>query len=363
MPIQLLVVPNEPVARPRKLLPFAQRVMPREFEIISKIKQRARKTRSVVVGIGDDAAVVRTTEGKDSIVCCDLMVEGVHFRREWAPPKLIGRKALAVSLSDIAAMGAVPKFATISVALPRDCSSEFIDEMFEGIFELADSCGVAIVGGDTSSSPHSLFIDSTLIGECERGRALERGGARAGDTIWVTGNLGASALGLMLLERGLRLGEGEPSGETPERMKWEAAVKHLAPVPLLQLGQMLGERGLATAMIDISDGLSTDLSHILDESGFGAVIRAGSIPIAGCVESLATGSSTIDSMQLALHGGEEYELLFTARPEGKGDIEELACELRFPITTIGEVVIGGGIQLEREGKLEHMLAGGFEHRS
>ncbi|MFY9607608.1 MAG: thiamine-phosphate kinase [Blastocatellia bacterium] len=336
--------------------------MPDESEIISKIRQRARKTNSVIVGIGDDAAVVRTSDGKDLIVCCDLVVEGVHFRRAWAPPKLIGRKALAVTLSDIAAMGAVPRFATISVALPRDCSSEFIDEMFEGIFELADSCGVSIVGGDTSSSPDSLFIDSTLIGECERGRAITRSGARAGDMIWVTGDLGASALGLMLLEQGVRLGESEPSAEIAERMRWQAVMKHLAPDPRLQLGVALGERGLATAMIDISDGLSTDLSHVLDESGVGAVIRAGSIPIASCVAFLAAGSSTVDPLQLALHGGEEYELLFTALPEAKAEIEELARELGTPITTIGESVIGGGIQLEREGKLGQIAAGGFEHR-
>lgn len=336
--------------------------MPGEFEIISKIKQRARKTNSVIVGIGDDAAVLRTTDGKDLVACCDLMVEGVHFRRTWTAPKLIGRKALAVTLSDIAAMGAVPMFATISVAFPRDCSSEFVDELFEGVFGLADSCGVLIVGGDTSSSPDSLFIDTAVIGECERGRAITRSGARAGDMICVTGNLGASALGLMLLERGVRPGEGAPNGEASERMRWEAVMKHLAPVPRLQLGAALGERGLATAMIDISDGLSTDLSHVLDESGVGAVIRADSIPTASCVESLAPGSATAESLQLALHGGEEYELLFTARPGGKAEIEKLASELGTPITTIGEAVIGSGIQLEREGKLERVVARGFEHR-
>ncbi|HSF24900.1 MAG TPA: thiamine-phosphate kinase [Blastocatellia bacterium] len=335
--------------------------MPDESEIISKIRRRARRTNSVIVGIGDDAAVLSTGDGKELVVCCDLMVEGVHFRRAWAPPKLIGRKSLAVSLSDIAAMGSVPRFATISVALPRDCSSEFIDELFEGICELADSCGVSLVGGDTSSSPDSLFIDSMVIGECERGKAITRSGARAGDMICVTGNLGASALGLMLLEQGARLGESEPSAETAERMDWQALMNHLAPVPRLQLGIGLAGRELATAMIDISDGLSTDLSHVLEESGVGAVIRADSIPIARCVESLAAGSSTIDSLHLALHGGEEYELLFTARPEAKAEIEKLASELGTPITTIGDVVTGAGIQLEREGTLERVVPAGFEH--
>lgn len=357
----MLAVRNEPVTRPRKLLPFARKAMPRESEIISKTRHRARKSSSVIVGIGDDAAVVKMSDDKDLIACCDLLVEGVHFSRAWSPPKLIGRKALAVTLSDIAAMGAVPRFAMISVAFPRDCSSEFMDEMFEGIFEMADSSGVSIVGGDTSSSPDSLFIDTSVIGECEPGRAVTRSGAQPGDMVWVTGNLGASALGLMLLERGARHRDTEPSGETFERMNWQAVMKHLAPVPRLRLGAALGERGLATAMIDISDGLSTDLSHVLEESRVGAVIRAGSVPIASCVESLAFGSSTIDSLQLALHGGEEYELLFTARPDVKVAVEQVASELGTSIATIGEVVIGGGIQLERHGKLEQMPAGGFEH--
>jgi thiamine-monophosphate kinase len=336
--------------------------MPGESEIISKVRNRARKTNSVVVGIGDDAAVVRTSDGTDLVVCCDLMVEGVHFRRAWGPPNLIGRKALAITLSDIAAMGSIPKFALISVAFPRGCSSEFVDEMFEGIFEMADSCGVSIVGGDTSSSQDSLFIDTTLIGECERGRAITRSGAQPGDMICVTGHLGASALGLLLLERGVRLPAAARTGESSERSEWQAVMKHLAPVPRLQLGAALGERGLATAMIDISDGLSTDLSHVLEESRVGAVIRAGSIPIASCLETLAAGSATIDSLQLALHGGEEYELLFTARPDVKAEIEELASEFDTSIATIGEVVIGGGIQLEKDGKLEQIPAGGFEHR-
>jgi thiamine-monophosphate kinase len=337
--------------------------MPSESEIISKIRRRARKTDNVVVGIGDDAAVVRANSGKDLIACCDLMVEGVHFRREWAPAKLIGRKALAVTLSDVAAMGALARFAMISVALPHDCSSEFVDELFEGIFELADSCGVVIIGGDTSSSPDSLFIDTSVIGECERGRAVTRSGAQIGDAIYVTGELGASALGLTLFEQGMRLGDREPnaSGETEEKLTREALMKHLAPVPRLEIGRALGERGLASAMIDISDGLSTDLSHILDESRVGAVIHAGAIPVALCVQSLAARSPEIDALQLALHGGEEYELLFTSRPDCQAQLDELSCELSFRISRIGEIVMGNSLQFERNGGLEPIRPTGYEH--
>jgi len=337
--------------------------MPSESEIISKIRRRARKTDNVVVGIGDDAAVVRASRGKDLIACCDLMVEGVHFRREWAPPKLIGRKALAVTLSDVAAMGALARFAMISVALPHDCSAEFVDELFEGIFELANSSGVVIIGGDTSSSPDSLFIDTTVIGECERGRAVTRSGAQIGDAIYVTGELGDSALGLKLLEQGMRLGDCEPNagGETAEKMSREALMKHLEPVPRLEIGRALGERGLASAMIDVSDGLSTDLSHILDESGVGAVIHADAIPVALCVESLAARSPEIDALQLALHGGEEYELLFTCRPDCKVQLDELSRELSLSLSRIGEIVTGNGLQVERNGGLKPIRRAGYEH--
>lgn len=346
-----------------KLLPFARRVMPAESEIISRIKRRARKQDGVIVGIGDDAAVVRASSGKDLIACCDLMVEGVHFRREWAPPRLIGRKALASTLSDVAAMGALARFAMISVAFPGDCSSGFVDEFFEGVFELADSFNVSIIGGDTSSSPGSLFIDTTIIGECEPGRAVTRSGANTGDMIYVTGELGGSALGLMLLEQGVRLGDSESkeSLDAMETSRREALIRHLAPAPRLELGRELGERELATAMIDISDGLSTDLSHLLDESGVGAVIDAGAIPIARCVEVLAAGSTDLDALQLALHGGEEYELLFTCALHHQSQLAALSRDLGIGISAIGEIVAEKGMQLEHRGKREQFDPAGFEH--
>jgi len=338
--------------------------MPSESEIISKVRRGARRTDGVVVGIGDDAAVVRAGSGNDLIACCDLMVEGVHFRREWATPKLIGRKALAVTLSDVAAMGAVARFAMISVALPRDCSSEFVDGLFEGIFEMADSYDVSIVGGDTSSSRDSLFIDTTVIGECETGRAITRAGAGIGDVIYVTGDLGASALGLKLLGQGVRLGDCEPasSDESVENMRREALMKHLAPLPGLGLARAIGERRLASAMIDISDGLSTDLSHILDESGVGAVIQAGAIPIARSVESHSAGESNLDSLELALHGGEEYELLFTSRPECGARVDELSRELGVRLSSIGQIVAEEGLHLDCDGSRRLIQPAGYEHR-
>jgi len=330
--------------------------MPGEAEIISRIRQRARATDQVLIGIGDDAAVLRHGTATDLIACCDLMAEGVHFHREWAAPRLIGHKALAVTLSDVAAMGGVARFAMISIALPHTLSPDFIEELFEGIFELADSSRVSIIGGDTSSSVDSLFIDTSVIGECAAGRAITRKGAKVGDAIYVTGALGASALGLLLLERGFRL-----ANLTESDAHTEALMKHLAPAPRLKIGQAIGERGLATAMIDVSDGLSTDLWHVLDESDCGAIIKADRVPIAGCVQRLAAGDSEIEPLRLALDGGEDYELLFTSTLENQNELTEMSEEFGVPITVIGEIVADKGLQLERNGSLEAILPSGYEH--
>src|SRR5262249_323754 len=221
-----------------------------------------------LVGIGDDGAVIKASAGTDLIACCDLMVESVHFRTEWTPPRLLGRKALAVNLSDVAAMGALPKFAMISIAVPHKYSPEFIDELLKVISELADASGVAIMGGDTSGSSQSLFIDISVIGECEGGRAVTRSGAEIGNRIYVSGSLGASALGLSFLEAGFRLSDVKDLGDTARH----ALLKHLAPEPKLRLGRALGEAGFADAKIHISGGLSTYLRHTLEESTAGATL-------------------------------------------------------------------------------------------
>jgi len=331
--------------------------MPGESEIISRLRKRAGVNDNVLLGIGDDAALIKPTGGRDLIACCDLMVEGVHFRTEWTPPRLLGWKALAVNLSDVAAMGGTPKYAMMSIALPPWSSSEFIDELFEGMLQLADANGVAIIGGDTSSSRDSLFIDVIVIGECESGKAITRRGANIGDRIYVSGSLGASALGLSLLEDGFRLNDSQ---DTSDAKRW-ALLKHLAPEPQLKLGLALGEAGLATAMIDISDGLSTDLWHILDQSGVGAVIHASAIPIAECVRSIASAAASIDPLRLALNGGEEYELLFTASPGKANALAELSDTLAVRLTAIGDIVAPRGLQLVQNGALESLQPSGYEH--
>lgn len=330
--------------------------MPSESEIISRIKQ-ARSRGDVLIGIGDDAAVLKNTSETDLLACCDLMVEGVHFRLDWTTPRMLGAKALAVNLSDIAAMGGVPKFAMISVALTSRCSAEFVDELFGGIEELADEHGVSIIGGDTSSSRDSLFLDLSVIGECETGKAITRRGAKTGDKIYVSGSLGASALGLSLLKEGSRLEDSKDRSDA----KQQAILKHLAPEPRLKLGRAIGEAGLATSMIDISDGLSTDLWHILDESHAGALIHAEAVPIADCVLSLSRGTQGIDPLRLAPDGGEDYELLFTVRPGSEKQLKALAETLGTRITAIGEIVDDTHLSIERSGAIELVERSGYEH--
>lgn len=326
--------------------------MPLESEIIARIRNRSRASDDIIVGIGDDAAVIRAG-GRNLIACCDLMIEGVHFRREWIPSYFLGRKALAVTLSDVAAMGGVARFAMISIALPGGISTEFVDEIFRGLFDMAYENNVSIIGGDTSSSPEGIFIDTSVIGECESGKAITRSGARPGDEIYITGSLGASSLGLRLLEQGIRL-EGEP--DSPRR---EALMKHLSPEPRLRFGATIGEAGLATAMIDISDGLSSDLWHILDESGCGALIRARSVSVAPCVKLMTEGED--DKLKFVLHSGEEYELLFTARPEDKEQIQAVAESANLPIALIGEIISDKKFCVEYEGSLRPVDRSGYEH--
>lgn len=337
--------------------------MPKESEIISQIRRKARVVDDLLVGIGDDAAVIKHSGATDLLACCDVSVEGVHFRSDWATPDLIGRKALAVTLSDVAAMGGTPRFAMVSLALPHNSEEGLAEELMRGMFAVAEASDVAIIGGDTSGSRDSLFIDTSVIGECPKGQAVTRGGASVGDLIFVTGSLGASALGLLLLEQGCRLHAfpQEESADTLEVCRQQAMKRHLIPEPRLRFGKTLGVCGLATAMIDVSDGLSTDLAHILEESNCGATIRADLLPIDNSLRRLSRVMPEINLLNLVLHSGEEYELLFTARSENQRAIAEIAAALRLPVKAIGRITQGRQSHLEREGKVELLLPSGYEH--
>jgi thiamine-monophosphate kinase len=335
-----------------------------EFDFIDSIRRKARQHQgrktfhsSLVQGIGDDAAVFEQRGGFDSVVTADLLVEEVDFRLETTTPELLGHKALAVSLSDIAAMGARPLWALLSIGVPREVwPSNFMERFYEGFFALAERYGVRLIGGDVSRTPERVVIDSIVAGDVAHGHAVTRNGARPGDHIFVTGDLGGSALGLRLLE-------DEANRRTAPR-QYRSAVervirRHRQPEPRLAWGALLGEEGLATAMIDISDGLSSDLAHLCRESEVGASVDERRIPVAPYVAQLCA-ELRLDPLETALNGGEDFELLFTIHPRDLARLPKRKGGV--PATYIGDVTD------EREGILMRLGAGfrvmqsrGFRH--
>lgn len=361
-----------------------------EFDFISRIKRRAGETRGaaqfkeardgakikdaragaeidgLVVGIGDDAAVIRGRANLDSVVTADLLVEDVDFRRTSSPHD-IGYKALAVSLSDVAAMGARPRFALLSLGLPRAIyNTPFATDLYEGFLSAAREFGVTLVGGDVSSTPERIVIDSIVVGEVARGRAVLRSGARVGDHIYVTGTLGGAAAGLKLLEHANSL--RSPAARARVLSGLERLVRRQAhPTPRVSCGALLCERGLASAMIDLSDGLSSDLRHLCERGDTGALVEAARLPLdpllrrADAINSSRLARElTQDALALALHGGEDFELLFTVRPR---DAARLPRRLGgTTLTRIGEVrAAREGITISHDGRTDVLHPSGFDH--
>jgi thiamine-monophosphate kinase len=337
-----------------------------EFAFINRIRAQAARgsVRGLVCGIGDDAAILAEESGRETLVTTDLLIEDVHFKLEYAPPRLLGHKALAVSLSDIAAMGGEPRFALLSLAIPQSAirnprSGEFWEEFFAGYFTLAARFGVALVGGDTSASPDRLVIDSVVIGDCAEGRAVRRSGAQVGDAVFVTGQLGAAAAGLELLRRGERI-----SGRD-DNLAQRALRAHLMPQPRVEFGRLVGERGLAHAMMDVSDGLAQDLAHICEESGVAALIDSKAVPAAA--ETAFVAHNAEASFELAVSGGEDYELLLTARPSAEAELVKAAGECQVPLTRVGEVAARDAVSavspllLRRGGEVGPLMPRGYDH--
>lgn len=348
-----------------------------EFELIKDFRRwAARAVGGLNSGIGDDAAIIEQKAGYDALLSCDLLVEDIHFRLDYTTPELLGHKALAVSLSDIAAMGGAPRFFLLSLALPQRIDESFVERFYSGLLQLAEEFSVTLIGGDTSSSPDRLFVDLMIIGECPSGRAVKRSGARPGDLIYVTGTLGASALGLRLLLNGKRLmgfgvqpsgcGEREEQAKdcTPDEPEVNAAIlAHLAPRPRIEVGRALAENQIATAMIDISDGLSSDLWHICEESGVGAIIYAEKIPVAREARILGAVVAA-NALDIALHGGEDYELLFTASPQMQSELEQMGDRFAgVDVTCIGEITEQKQMFIECERTRSTLAPHGFDHFS
>jgi len=300
-----------------------------EFELIRKYFDKP--ARSAVLGVGDDAALLRPNAGMELAVSTDLLLEGRHFRAG-ADARKLGHKALAVNLSDMAAMGAAPRWATLALALPA-ADEAWLAGFARGFFALAERFEVDLVGGDTTRSPAAgpIAICVTILGEVPRGLALHRAGAVPGDDIWVSGELGGAALGL-----------AQPGNAAAARRLDE-------PEPRVELGERL--RGIANAALDISDGFAQDLGHILERSGVGAVVDYARLPaFAGA-----------DASQV-LAGGDDYELIFTARQERRAEIEALALELKLALARVGTVQKGEArLQVLDAERRAMPLARGFDH--
>ncbi|MEJ2007158.1 MAG: thiamine-phosphate kinase [Acidobacteriota bacterium] len=313
------------------------------------------KASQVRMGIGDDAALVRVGSDRDLILTADLSIEDVHFTTRMHPPRSVGHRALARSLSDIAAMGGVPRFALISVAFPRAASRKWIEEFYRGVLDLAECFGTAVIGGDTSIVRRTAMMDVTVAGEVARGKGMLRSGARPGDQIFVSGTLGRSARGLEILKSRARSRKQIPRlrKESPETAV--ALRAHLYPEPRCELGRWLQRTGIPSALMDISDGLSTDLTRLCDANGVGAKVYAERVPG-------PAGIAPEHSQQLALHGGEDYELLFTV-PKRK--LAKLPRSHRgVPLRCIGRITRSRDVLLVLKDGSEMPLApAGYDHFS
>jgi thiamine-monophosphate kinase len=314
-----------------------------ERRVIARIRRAFSEPRAdILIGIGDDAALVRTPGSL--LLTTDILVEDEDFRRALHPPRLLGRKALNVNLSDIAAMGGRPLHALVGMAIPGTVKESWLRQFMAGFRSAAREASVALVGGDISQAD-KVMISVTVTGEAKF--PVRRSGARVGDWVFVSGTLGDAAQGLRLLEQGGL--EGRSRGARPLIRAF------LDPAPRLALGALLARRKLASAMIDISDGLSVDLAHICEESGAGAEVEASRIPI-----SSALRRHSKDPLAIALNGGEDFELLFTVRPAKLAAVEGLSS--KFRLTRIGRVTAGKKIFLITPDKKKKPLrAGGFEH--
>ncbi len=318
----------------------------KEFQLIEKFfTKQASSRRDVELGIGDDCALVIPAVNKSIAISCDTLVENVHFYPD-IPPKALGYKSLAVNLSDLASMGAEPAWMTLALTLP-DVDEEWLTSYSEGLFEAAEYYNIALVGGDTTRGPRSITI--TVNGQVPTGKALTRNGARNGDWIYVTGTLGDSALGLDVI-RGSRQVAPEHQGYLVNR--------HYYPSPRLLAGQAL--RNLASSAIDLSDGLLSDIQHVLKLSGMSAVIDVDLLPLSDALKSSVNDE---EALSYALTGGEDYELLFSVPEAQKGALEIALANTGVSFAQIGQVSTGDKLRLIRNGQPYTPTNIGFEHFS
>ena len=305
------------------------------------------------IGIGDDAAALANEPGTVSVVTTDALVEGVHFRRDWTTARAIGHKALAVNLSDLAAMGAAPRASLLSLALPGRYPLEDFDALIDGYVALAGASGAALVGGNLTGSPGPVVLNVTAIGAARRRRLLQRHTARAGHELYVTGVIGAAAAGLALAA-------ADVSRDTMDRPARDALRRYEEPDARCRLGWMVGRTGAAAAAMDLSDGLAATTRAMAEASGIGDVLDADAVPVAEAGVTWATAAGQ-DPLSFALTGGEDYELAFAVSPRLRRQFLAVTRRTRdLPVTRIGRFIAERGAWLARGDTLSP-LEGGFQH--
>jgi thiamine-monophosphate kinase len=322
-----------------------------EFELIERYFRRPAEARraargDVPLGIGDDSAVLALPPGRHLVAALDTLVEGRHFV-PGSPPESIGHRALAVNLSDLAAMGAEPAWFLLSLTLPSS-DEIFLERFARGLFALAERHGVALVGGDTTAGPLAVAVQA--LGSIEPGQALTRAGGRAGDLVYVSGTPGDAAGGLKLV---LDAAAGDELDEAHRQWLWD---RFHFPTPRVELGRAL--RGIASACVDVSDGLAGDAARMARFSGCGLRLDAGRVPVSPALVALAGAEG---ARRIALTGGEDCELCFTVPPSRAAALEALLDNVKCPVTCIGELTDGAGIELTGKGAPLDIDAGGFDH--
>ncbi len=335
-----------------------------ERVLLRYLRERIPGGLGVTIGAGDDAAAVEAL-GPQTLVTVDCLVEGTHFHQEWAPPRLLGRKALSTSLSDVAAMGGTPRHATISLCLPPSTPFGFVDGLYDGFLERAAETSVNLIGGNVAAAGSGIVIDVTLLGQAER--LIRRSGAEPGDRIMVTGTLGAPAAGLLLLAQGVRL---DADGALASTGVWTESSRgpllrcllaQLDPRPPIALGRGLGESEIAHAAIDISDGLSGDLLHLCEASGLRAWIDPETLPVDPDAAVVARAGGR-DVNDMALNGGEEYQLLLAIPPDRVAAVHEQSLIWNVRLTEIGQFEAGEpGVDLRTAEGQEPLEAAAHDH--
>jgi thiamine-monophosphate kinase len=325
-----------------------------EFGFIESIKDECIPSlKDVIKGIGDDCAVFGPYAGRFFLFTTDMLVEGIHFLRDRITPYQLGWKSMAVNLSDIAAMGGRPLVSLVSLAIPVQTDVELIRTLYKGMKDICGLHKVNIVGGDTVASPDALVINVSLIGDVGEHEVLYRSGARPGDKIYITGTVGDSAAGLKILKNEI---------VPPASMSSHFIKAHNEPRPLIHTGKAIAASRVASAMIDVSDGLLSDLGHICKESGVGGLLFRSKIPLSSELKRLASVAN-FNPLDLALSGGEDYLLLLTVPEQKTQDLELLSKGKRpFPLYLIGEIAKGAGIRMvSDDGSVEVVSPKGFDH--